>query len=46
MRAIGVIAVILLATSGLGSGQQPVSDRANRPGVIGFMHAIHSTNNI
>src|SRR5438552_718822 len=46
MRLRSVIATSLLLSSTLVSAQGPLQNPANKTGVIGLMHAIHSTNDI
>src|SRR5437868_7294633 len=44
MRVLTAAAVTILLSSALVSAQAPVPNPANKTGVIGLMHAIHSTN--
>src|SRR5258706_6480868 len=46
MRVRSVIAASLLLSSTLASAQGPSPNPTNKTGVIGLMHAIHSTNDI
>lgn len=45
MRLFIVVATALLAGAAA-SGQSPATGAAGKAGTIGFMHAIHSTNDI
>src|SRR6185503_9283453 len=46
MRVLSVIAASILLSSTLVSAQAPAQNPTNKTGVIGLMHAIHSTNDI
>jgi catechol 2,3-dioxygenase-like lactoylglutathione lyase family enzyme len=46
MRVLSVIAASILLSSTLVSAQGPLQNPTNKTGVIGLMHAIHSTNDV
>jgi predicted enzyme related to lactoylglutathione lyase len=46
MRVLEAIAASTLLLGGLVSAQAPVPNPTNKTGVIGLMHAIHSTNDV
>jgi catechol 2,3-dioxygenase-like lactoylglutathione lyase family enzyme len=46
MRVLAAIAASTLLLGGIVSAQAPVPNPTNKTGVIGLMHAIHSTNDV
>ena len=46
MRVIAAVAVSATLLGGIASAQAPVPNATNKTGVIGLMHAIHSTNDV
>ena len=46
MRVIAAVAVSATLLGGIVSAQAPVPNPTNKTGVIGLMHAIHSTNDV
>ena len=46
MRVLTTVAAISLLASALITAQAPVPNPTNKTGVIGLMHAIHSTNDV
>ena len=46
MRVLAAIAASTLLVCGIVSAQAPVPNPTNKTGVLGLMHAIHSTNDV